>query len=1161
MASTNESEERGDQTVPGREGEEEEGGEEERRSVQGIQAHYLRCPSPSFSMASESRFSMISGSDAASIFMEPIHLSSAIAAKKIINEELPPRGVRTESIPESMLETADQLMVEDLYNRVKDMIDDRSPYNTPCVLDIQRAMVQDRLEAPFNPVDEVWPSIFIAEKSVAVNKARLKRLGITHILNAAHGTGVYTSEAFYAGMNIQYVGIEVDDFADANISPHFRPTAEFLDEALLTHKGKVLVVSMMGVSRSAVLVASYLMIFQNMSIMEALTSIRKKRAINPNEGFLKQLRELNETLMEERDDDDDTLSQCSVIDARTRARIFGEGGDDDDDDDDDDTDKEEEQSMIQVKAHSIMMEEEEDGESVMSSVASSAAAAALRNGQIGAQNGLDGHGSNHIPEEIVLPEQEGGEDGDDDDLGSIIRDWQRRNEKYQSDEWWEAQLNSDGEDGESLAECRPKRTKDGVAADVESVTSEDVRAVKERLKRRNRRPPSDAMSTSSCTSYSDLWKQRLREIEEQAAARYCTKEEDEGSESTASEGGDRGKKKIDDEMQSIISDSSSMYNFCHKNKDKMTPLERWRVKRIQFGWNKKDREDGEKSSVGDGEKGDGEGEAKTPSLQDVNLTAYQSWKLRQQKRLGEENTDEILEMSRGEDSATVKRRQRREEILERSKKTLEESQSMCGWDNESCISGGTIPLSAFWAGAGVTGPPSVANDDNMSMLSGRSSVISSVSQARSARSAQSAVHPITPVPPILPVPTVQGPGGEPMVNLASIQNWIANVVSETIKQKQSEMSLPPPSRLGSELSFGGAASVISGRGVDDDKASLLSGASYSSALSQGRGRAASVLSAGGSSSVSGLTGRGSALGSTLGSTLGSKKNKITTTSVPLFSLFQDQVNMDKLDAMDKEIKSDMRGKMATYEKKKILEDNKRSTLYKKKKPKEDEDEVEERKKREEEFLEETKKKEKPSRSYGLSGCLNLRPALEKDKNTSIDDWLESVRPPQRKPASDAEAGPPEDPYDDLDASASEFDFSSRRASYAADEEDEETYGVASRYRSRLREDLSSEDAEYSCNGFTSSHSYSRAGRSYGAYSESEEGTERKVAHHQYESSDSEGRRSRRNEAANDEDDIETFIAQTRQRIRARAAAEAEDDEVLAAWRAQQEAKWQSRSDS
>jgi len=47
---------------------------------------FLLFLSLSFSTASESRFSLISGSDAASIFMEPIHLSSAIAAKKIIGE-------------------------------------------------------------------------------------------------------------------------------------------------------------------------------------------------------------------------------------------------------------------------------------------------------------------------------------------------------------------------------------------------------------------------------------------------------------------------------------------------------------------------------------------------------------------------------------------------------------------------------------------------------------------------------------------------------------------------------------------------------------------------------------------------------------------------------------------------------------------------------------------------------------------------------------------------------------------------------------------------------------------------------------------------------------------------------------------------------------------
>ncbi|XP_038158194.1 serine/threonine/tyrosine-interacting-like protein 2 [Cyprinodon tularosa] len=81
METPKESKERSDQTVP--DGGEEE---EEEEKVRGVQAHYLRCPSPSFSTASDSRFSLISGSDAASIFMEPIHLSSAVAAKKIINE-------------------------------------------------------------------------------------------------------------------------------------------------------------------------------------------------------------------------------------------------------------------------------------------------------------------------------------------------------------------------------------------------------------------------------------------------------------------------------------------------------------------------------------------------------------------------------------------------------------------------------------------------------------------------------------------------------------------------------------------------------------------------------------------------------------------------------------------------------------------------------------------------------------------------------------------------------------------------------------------------------------------------------------------------------------------------------------------------------------------
>lgn len=71
-----------------------------------------------------------------------------------------------------------------------------------------------------------------------MNKSRLKRLGITHILNAAHGTGVYTGPEFYTGLDIQYLGVEVDDFPEVDISRHFRKAAEFLDEALLTYRGE-----------------------------------------------------------------------------------------------------------------------------------------------------------------------------------------------------------------------------------------------------------------------------------------------------------------------------------------------------------------------------------------------------------------------------------------------------------------------------------------------------------------------------------------------------------------------------------------------------------------------------------------------------------------------------------------------------------------------------------------------------------------------------------------------------------------------------------------------------------------------------------------------------------------------------------------------------------
>lgn len=56
---------------------------------------------------------------------------------------------------------------------------------------------------------------------------------------------------------------------------------------------KVLVHCAMGRSRSATLVLAYLMIYKNMTVVDAIEQVSRHRCILPNRGFLKQLRELD----------------------------------------------------------------------------------------------------------------------------------------------------------------------------------------------------------------------------------------------------------------------------------------------------------------------------------------------------------------------------------------------------------------------------------------------------------------------------------------------------------------------------------------------------------------------------------------------------------------------------------------------------------------------------------------------------------------------------------------------------------------------------------------------------------------------------------------------------------------------------------------------------
>ncbi|XP_044298433.1 serine/threonine/tyrosine-interacting-like protein 2 [Varanus komodoensis] len=889
----------GEQVVP----------DEEGPDVKAVQAHYLRSPSPG-------RYSVISDTDTESIFMEPIHLSSAVAAKQIIKEELKTEEGKTDSVCPGMLESAEQLFVEDLYNRVKEKIDDTSLFNTPCVMDLQRALVKDRLESPRNAIDEVWPNIFIAEKSVAVNKGRLKRLGITHILNAAHGTGVYTGPDFYNGMEIQYLGIEVDDFPDVDISKYFRQAAEFLDEALLTYRGKVLVSSEMGISRPAVLIAAYLMIFHHMTILEALMTIRKKRAIYPNDGFLKQLRELNEKLLEEREeedaeysDDDTTGSQSSVIRVGSCSLLSG---------------RDDSESIMGAKVHSIMVEEE-DTTSLLGSVMSGSSMG--KSSLVSKQPTLiseeeedqlyeewkkkQGFPAREVSNKDGESKPSGAQAETEEDMDQMIQEWQRKNERYQR----ESDLFPREENEDSSMRERPYPGND--ISDNESVSSQEIRILKQQLEasgiNRMRRGRTDSMSTESTW---DMWNERMMEIEREAAQRYSSRPRS-GDETLSLE---NGTKVRDLDEESVLSDASSFYNFCQKNKDKLTPLERWKVKRIQFGFHKRDLEASKQPKVEDSSEENKEAMEEEKNSSDINLTAYQVWKAKHQKKIGNENKDEIVELAKAEDSASARRKQRRMELLERSKKILEESQSLCSWEAESAMSG-SIPLSAFW-------PPTASvngAEDAASALSMQTNH-SSFSQTRSSSGAAPA-HAVAANMPNLPL------GPEGTISVASIQNWIANVVSETIAQKQNEILML--SRPSSVLSCNLKSSDL-GRHMDDDKTSLLSAQSDLSPASSLRHRQETQYT----DTQSFLSCNTSTSGKTGGSY---SSRKVMQTSKPFYSLFADEVDLKKLNRKEKEIQMEVREKMSDYKTEKLINDNKRSTLFKKKKIKgdnEDENDIE-----------------------------------------------------------------------------------------------------------------------------------------------------------------------------------------------------------------------------
>ncbi|KAJ7599078.1 hypothetical protein C8J56DRAFT_915807 [Mycena floridula] len=131
-------------------------------------------------------------------------------------------------------------------------------------------------------MDEIIPGLWIGDLPSALDVKSLKDNKIFSILSAMRGK-ITVHETFIRHQ------ILLDDTAEADILAHFLPSITFIQSELDKGRG-VLVHCQAGMSRSATIVAAYLMYSQKLDPEGALALIRKSRPnVDPNAGFLVQL--------------------------------------------------------------------------------------------------------------------------------------------------------------------------------------------------------------------------------------------------------------------------------------------------------------------------------------------------------------------------------------------------------------------------------------------------------------------------------------------------------------------------------------------------------------------------------------------------------------------------------------------------------------------------------------------------------------------------------------------------------------------------------------------------------------------------------------------------------------------------------------------------------
>lgn len=136
--------------------------------------------------------------------------------------------------------------------------------------------------------NEIDPGIYLGSVKSIQDDALMKRIDavVSITRSPTEDFGLPRRLSYQKG---NHLDICLSDHDEADISQHFQESYEFIRFHIMEGHS-IFIHCIAGVSRSATIVAAYLMMYYSWSAYEALSYIKEKRpCIRPNDGFLEQL--------------------------------------------------------------------------------------------------------------------------------------------------------------------------------------------------------------------------------------------------------------------------------------------------------------------------------------------------------------------------------------------------------------------------------------------------------------------------------------------------------------------------------------------------------------------------------------------------------------------------------------------------------------------------------------------------------------------------------------------------------------------------------------------------------------------------------------------------------------------------------------------------------